>query len=149
MRPKCTAVLCFGYFCDCHKAAPGAAVSEHPSKNDGDMVTFVDDATTYFGHKVTTEVNRVTNKNFAAIEQYMHANKLKIHSDKTLLLVISKSRGSEVQSREARVKRAEVELIAGDEVIQQSDSELLLGATVHQSGTWAPRIRDGKAALTV
>ena len=26
VRPKCTAVLYFGYFCDCHKAAPGAAV---------------------------------------------------------------------------------------------------------------------------
>ena len=26
VRPKCTAALCFSYFCDCHKAAPGAAV---------------------------------------------------------------------------------------------------------------------------
>ena len=41
------------------------------------MVTFVDDATSYLGHKDIDEVTGVTNKNFAAIEAYMHSNKLK------------------------------------------------------------------------
>ena len=27
MRPECRALLCFGYFSDCHIAAPGAAVN--------------------------------------------------------------------------------------------------------------------------
>ena len=57
------------------------------------MVTFVDDATSYFGHQDLQEVTTVTNKNFKAIVTYMHANKLKINSDKTHLLVITKSGG--------------------------------------------------------
>ena len=44
---------------------------------DGEMVTFVDDATSYFGHQDLQEVTTVPNKNFKAIETYMHANKLK------------------------------------------------------------------------
>jgi hypothetical protein len=120
---------------------------EHHCLVDGDMVTFVDDATTYFGHNDTSEVTRVTNKNFAAIESFMHANKLKVNSDKTHLLVVTKSSGGEVRGREAAERRAAVTLTAGGEVIGQSDSEVLLGATVHHSGTWTAMIRDGKASV--
>ena len=119
----------------------------HHCTEDGDMVTFVDDATCYFGHQDTDEVTRVTNKNFAAIELYMHANKLKVNSDKTHLLVVTNSAGGEGRGREAATRRAAVYLEAGGVRIQQSDSELLLGATVHNSGRWAAMIRDGKASL--
>ena len=111
------------------------------------MVTFVDDATSYYGHKDIGEVNRVINKNFMAIEEYMHANKLKINQEKTHLLVVSKSSGGEVRGRQAAEQRAAVTLIAGGEAVQQSDSEVLLGATVHHSGTWNAMIRDGKASI--
>ena len=111
------------------------------------MVTFVDDATSYYGHKDPAEVTRVTNKNFAAIENFMHSNKLKVNPDKTHLLVISKSSGGEVRGREAAERRAAVTLTAGGEVIQQSNCEVLLGATVHHSGTWTAMIRDGKASV--
>ena len=67
---------------------------QYHCKDDGDMVTFVDDATSYFGHKDTNEVTRVTNKNFAAVESYMHSNKLKVNSDKMHLVVITKSASS-------------------------------------------------------
>ena len=51
--------------------------TEQHCSTDGDMVTFVDDATSYFGYQDPVEVTRVTNKNFKAIEKYMHANLLK------------------------------------------------------------------------
>ena len=114
---------------------------------DGDMVTFVDDATSYYGHKDIGEVNRVINKNFMAIEEYMHANKLKINQEKTHLLVVSKSSGGEGRGRQAAEQRAAVTLIAGGEAVQQSDSVVLLGATVHHSGTWNAMIRDSKASI--
>jgi hypothetical protein len=120
---------------------------EHHCQVDGDMVTFVDDSTSYFGHKDASEVTRVTSKNIAAIEQYMHANKLKINPDKTHLLVIAKSSGGEVRGREAAERRAAVTLTAGGEAIKQSNTEVLLGATVHHSGTWTAMIRDGKASV--
>ena len=77
----------------------------------------------------------------------MHANKLKVNSDKTHLLVVTNSAGGDGRGREAATRRAAVYLDAGGERIQQSDNELLLGATVHNSGRWASMIRDGKASL--
>ena len=65
-------------------------------QEDGDMVTFVDNATCYYEHQDPAEVTRVINKNFIAIENYMNANKPKINSDKTHLLVMAKSGGGEV-----------------------------------------------------
>ena len=121
--------------------------TEHHCQEDGDMVTFVDDATCYFGHEDTTEVTRVTNKNLAAIETYMHSNMLKVNPDKTHLLVLTKSSGGEVRGREAAERRAAVTLTVGGEEIRQSDSEVLLGATVHHSGTWSAMIRDSKASI--
>ena len=61
---------------------------DHHCNEDGDMVTFVDDATSYYGHQDAAEVTRVINKNFKAIEDYMNANQLKVNSDKTHLLII-------------------------------------------------------------
>ena len=49
---------------------------EHHCEEDGDMVTFVDDATTYYAHHDSEEINRVIHKNFEAIELYMNANQL-------------------------------------------------------------------------
>jgi hypothetical protein len=121
--------------------------TSHHCAEDGDLVTFVDDATSYFAHEDPAEVTRVTQKNMDAIEEYMHANKLKVNGDKTHLLVIAKSSGGEVRGREAAERRAAVALVAGGENIKQSESELLLGATVHHSGTWKEMIRDGKASM--
>ena len=121
--------------------------TDHHCNEDGDMVTFVDDATSYYGHQDSVEVTRVINKNFKAIKVYMNANQLKINSDKTHLLVICKSGGGEAQRRAAAERRAAVTLTAGGESIVQSHSELLLGATVHYSGNWGTMMRDGKASL--
>ena len=52
-----------------------------------------------------------------------------------------------MRGREAAERRAAVTLTAGGEVIQQSDCEVLLGATVHHSGTWTAMIRDSKASV--
>ena len=114
---------------------------------DGNMVTFVDDATSYFAAEDPKQVTEVINKNFQAIENYMHANKLKINSDKTHIIVITKPGRGEIQSRAATERRSAVSLTAGGDIITHSESELLLGATVHQSGNWAAMIRDGKASL--
>ena len=119
----------------------------HHCTEDGDMETFFNDTTCFFGHQDNAEVTRETNKNFAAIELYMQANKLKVNSDKTHLIVVKNSAGGEGCGREAAKSRAAVSLIAGGERIQQNDSELLLGATVHNSGRWAAMITDGKASL--
>ena len=68
-------------------------------------MTFEDDATSYYGHKDPAKVIRVTNKNFAAIENFMNSNKLKVNLYKAHLLVISKSSGGKVRGREAAEDR--------------------------------------------
>ena len=42
---------------------------------DGDMATFVDDSTSYYGNKDPKIVREVTQKNFNSIEDYMTSNK--------------------------------------------------------------------------
>ena len=49
--------------------------------------------------------------------------------------------GGEVRRRLAEERRAAVTLTAGGEQIKQSNSEVLLGATVHNSGTWAMMVK--------
>ena len=65
-------------------------------------------------------MTRVTNKNFAAIELYMHANKLRVNSDKKHLLVVTNSVGGELRGQEAAEQREAVSLTAGGERIKQT-----------------------------
>ena len=52
-------------------------------EEDGDMVTFVDDSTSYFGHHDPAKVAEVNQRNFNKVEEYMHSQKLKINSSDT------------------------------------------------------------------
>ena len=52
-----------------------------------------------------------------------------------------------MRGRQAAERQAAVTLTAGGEVIKQNDSAVLLGATIHHSGTWSTMIRDGKVSI--
>ena len=54
------------------------------------MATFVDDSTSYFGRADPLVVKEVTQRNYNAMENYMHSNKLKINEEKLCLLVLTK-----------------------------------------------------------
>ena len=92
----------------------------HHYSEDGDMMTFVDDATCYFGHQDPSEVTRVTSKNFADIELHMHANKLGVNSDKKHFLVVTSSVGAVLRGQEAAERREALSLTAGGERIKQT-----------------------------
>ena len=131
-------------------------IHQHPRRNfdvptycntDGDMTTFVDDSTSYFGHKDPQVVKDVTQQNFNATEEYMNCNKLKINGDKSHLLVLTK--GDSVAGGVAAAQRREtVTIKAGGKLIIGSESERLLGGIMHQSGNWRMMIRDGKGSLS-
>ena len=59
-------------------------------EEDGDMVTFVDDATNYVVDKDPEIVTQKTNQKYLLIEKYMNGNKLVINGDKSHLVVMSK-----------------------------------------------------------
>jgi hypothetical protein len=110
------------------------------------MATFVDDSTNYFGHKDPNVVKEVTQRNYDTIEDYMHANKLKINGDKSHLLVLTKGDGMAGGVAAAR-RRETVTLQAGGKVILPSKQETLLGGVIHQSANWKEMIRDGKKSV--
>ena len=115
-------------------------------RQNGDMTTFVDDSTNYFGHENPQVVKNVTQNNYDAINEYMNSNKLKINGDKSHLIVMT--RGDRVGGGElAAEKRAAITLQAGGKVIRGSEQERLLGGIIHQSGSWKRFIREGKGSV--
>ena len=110
-------------------------------ETDGDMVTFVDDSTSYFGHQDPVVVAQVNQSNFKKVENYMHSQKLKINSSKTHMIVMTKENG------EAQDKRDIVTLEAGGKTITGSQTELLLGCLIDQTGNFKTMIRDGKQSV--
>ena len=70
----------------------------------------------------------------------MNSNKLVINSDKTHLLVMV-GRGA------IAARRMEVHVLAGQDQIEQSVSEKLLGGIIHNSGRWNNMIRHGKSSI--
>jgi hypothetical protein len=113
---------------------------------DGDMTTFVDDSTNYYGHRDPEVVKQVTQRNYDKIENYMHTNRLKINGDKSHLLVLTKGDGMGGGIAAAQ-RRAVVTLEAGGKVISASEQETLLGGIIHQNGIWRMMIRDGKGSI--
>ena len=73
------------------------------------------------------------------IADYMAANKLVNNPDKTHLMVMAPRRLAE--------KRKDVAIHAGNFIVTPTESERLLGITVHQSMAWNQHIRDGEGSV--
>ena len=108
-------------------------------EEDGDMVTFVDDATHYVADEDAEKVTKKISEKFLDIEKYMNEIKLVINGDKSHLVVLSKKNKSGEASK--------VILKAGRDTIEQSTSEKLLGAVIDSSGNFKEMIRDGKKSV--
>ena len=109
-------------------------------RKDGNMVNFVDDGTVYISDKDPETVSQKLTNHYNKIEEYMHSNKLVINSDKTHLLVLA-GRGA------VAAKRMEVEVTAGQDTIEQSISEKLLGGIIHNTGRWNEMVKNGKSSI--
>ena len=109
-------------------------------KEDGSMVNFVDDGTAYVADKKPEVVSQKLTNHYSLIEEYMHSNKLVINSDKSHLIVMA-GRGA------ISAKRMEVQVKAGQDTIEQSESEKLLGGVIHHSGRWNEMIRNSKISI--
>jgi hypothetical protein len=109
-------------------------------QEDGSMVNFVDDGTVYFSSKQPDIVSQKLSNHYEKIESYMNSNKLVINSEKTHLLVMV-GRGA------IAARRVEVHVLAGQDQIEQSVSEKLLGGIIHNSGRWNDMIRHGKSSI--
>ena len=108
---------------------------------DGTMVNFVDDGTLYVADKNPEVISQKLSNHYAKIEGYMHANKLVINSEKSHLIVMA-GRG------QIAARRMDVQVRAGQDIVEQSESEKLLGGVIHNSGRWNEMIRNNKMSIT-
>ena len=104
------------------------------------MVNFVDDGTAYVSDKSPEVVSQKLTNHYSLIEGYMHSNKLVINSDKSHLIVLA-GRGA------VGARRMDVEVRAGQDIVEQSESEKLLGGVIHNSGRWNEMIRNNKMSI--
>ena len=109
-------------------------------KEDGSMVNFVDDGTAYVSDKSPDVVSQKLTNHYSVIEEYMHSNKLVINSDKSHLIVMA-GRGANA------ARRMDVQVRAGQDIVEQSVSEKLLGGVIHNSGRWNEMIRNSKMSV--
>ena len=122
------------------------AVHNHPvnnseayCKDDGAMVNFVDDGTSYVSDEDPQLVTEAMNQNYKRIEEWMNCNKLVINADKTHYIVGAGRRSAQL--------RSEVKLKAGNFEIDQSGSQKLLGGIISNDGKWNLLIRDHKNSI--
>ena len=108
-------------------------------QEDGDSVHFVDDGTVSFSHRDPAVIKNVLSSHYAAISNYMSANKLVINPDKTHLMVMA--------PRRMAASRREVTVQAGEFTIKPSESERLLGIQIHQSMSWNHHVRDAEGSV--
>ena len=108
-------------------------------EKDGDSVHFVDDGTVIYSSSDPAIISQKLSSHYKNIADYMAANKFVINADKTHLMVMA--------PRKLARRRPEVELVAGDYRIRPSETQKLLGVTLHQSTSWNHHIRDGKESV--
>ena len=108
-------------------------------EEDGDSIHFVDDSTVIYSNIDPIVITEKLTSHYKNIANYMAANKFVINADKTHLMVMA--------PRRQAGRRAEVSIVAGDFTIKPSDSQKLLGVTIHQSMSWNQHIRDGKESV--
>ena len=70
----------------------------------------------------------------------MHLNKLVINSDKSHLIVMAGQGAISTKWMEVQVK-------ARQDIVEQSESEKLLGGVIHYSGRWNEKIRNSKTSI--
>ena len=107
----------------------------------GGLCCFVDDSTYTGTAETTLELTRKLNQKFKVMSTYLTENRLCINTDKTHLLIMS------TRQKRRRNRETLAILDTGNEQIEPSRTETLLGFQVHESMTFSQYIMDGKDAL--
>ena len=105
----------------------------------GDLIGYVDDGAYSYAHSDPLVLSAVLSRKYTLLEGWISANKLVINAEKTHLLVMG--------PRKAARKRGLVSLQAGPFKIDPTESEKLLGCTLHQSMRWNHHIKDHSKSM--
>ena len=128
----------------CGQVQAGAVVHGEESANRqgddcGTLVGYVDDGAYSFAHKHPGTLSEVLTRKYGMLEDWMNSNKLVVNPDKTHLMVMG--------TRRSAAQRRGVSLQAGTFTILPTETEKLLGGTLHQSLEWNQHISDHDSSM--
>ena len=106
----------------------------------GGIVVYADDSTYSVSHKDQNELSDKLSENFSIMANYLTANRLKVNSDKTHLIVMTTEQKRRHHPTTARI-------VTQTEVIEPTQVERLLGAFIHQDMKWTEYIRNNDNSL--
>ena len=126
---------------DCH---PGEA-EKLPSYNShckkcGGVTIYADDSTYTVSDKDQEKLSEKISGKFKSMADYLTANKLKVNSDKTHLLLMT-------TEQKRRYHPTTVTIETDTEIIETTEAERLLGAYIHQDMKWTEYIRNNDNSL--
>ena len=105
----------------------------------GLLCCYVDDSTVSVSSDNPQDLTTRLSKVYTKLADYFGSNKLVINSEKTHLLVIG--------TRKHALIREQVTINTGSETIKPTESEKLLGLSIHQSLKWKEHVVAGKGSL--
>ena len=110
----------------------------------GTVACYADDTTYSCSDSDPSRLSQKLSSQYQVLSDFLVSNKLKLNDDKTHLMVMSTS-----QARLSRGKKNEpkVKITTPTEVIEQSESEKLLGAWLHEDMKWAEYIMNSSESL--
>ena len=106
----------------------------------GGIAVYADDSTYTVSDSDLNALSDKLSDKFSLMANYLTANKLKVNSDKTHLVVMCTDQRRRHQPTNARITTEH-------EVIEASVTERLLGAHIHQGMKWNEYIHDNKNSL--
>ena len=108
--------------------------------NCGGITVYADDSTYMVSNKDQDMLSENLSEKFSLMADYLTANRLKVNSDKTHLIVMT-------TEQYRRHHPTTVNIVTDDEVIEATQVERLLGAYIHQDLKWTEHIRNNDNSL--
>ena len=130
-----------------HEHAPSPISEPENSKFNvncticGTISCYADDSTFSCAGQDSMEMSVFTSEKYLKMADYMTSNKLKLNGDKTHLMVMMNN------AARRHHPNFQVQLNTGQEIIEESKSERLLGAQISQNLKWYQHIRDDEKSL--
>ena len=106
----------------------------------GSIIAYADDSTFTITDSDPAQLTEKLTQKFEIMVDYLTANKLKVNSEKTHLIVMCTDQRRRRHSTETTIRTGSVSIYA-------SNSERLLGAYIHQNMKWAEHIQNSKFSV--
>ena len=108
----------------------------------GTVACYADDTTYSCADSDPVRLTEKLSSKYMAMSDFLISNQLKLNDDKTHLMVMTTS-----QKRKKMDQSAIVQIRTPTDLIDQSETEKLLGAYLHQDMKWGEHILDNKESL--